>query len=69
MEDKRVVPTDKDLTLVCKDCGSAFIFTAGEQQFFADRFLSPPLRCPDCRQARRQRTHPPMASEQGVRQW
>ena len=25
-----------DETLVCKDCGNEFVFTAGEQQFYAE---------------------------------
>ena len=27
----------KDKTLVCRDCGNNFTFTAGEQQFYAER--------------------------------
>ena len=41
-------------TLVCKDCGQEFIFTAGEQEFYAERgFQNEPQRCKDCRQARK----------------
>ena len=25
----------EDKTLVCKDCGNEFVFTAGEQEFYA----------------------------------
>lgn len=25
----------EDKTLVCKDCGAEFVFTAGEQEFYA----------------------------------
>ena len=25
----------QDKTLVCKDCGAEFVFTVGEQQFYA----------------------------------
>ncbi len=43
-----------DKTLTCRDCGRAFIFTRGEQEFYASRgFTNEPGRCPDCRQARR----------------
>jgi CxxC-x17-CxxC domain-containing protein len=42
-----------DTTLTCRDCGQAFTFTAGEQDFYASRGFSEPTRCPDCRQARR----------------
>jgi len=48
------VYTDK--TLTCRDCGASFIFTAGEQEFFASRgFTNEPSRCPECRAARRAR--------------
>ena len=41
-----------DKTLTCRDCGRAFTFTAGEQEFYASRgFTNEPGRCPDCRAA------------------
>ena len=44
--------TDEQLT--CTDCGAVFVFTAGEQQFFATKgFQNKPNRCPDCRTARK----------------
>ncbi|HYU19519.1 MAG TPA: zinc-ribbon domain containing protein [Chloroflexota bacterium] len=43
-----------DKALTCRDCQQAFVFTAGEQEFFASRgFTNEPSRCPDCRAARR----------------
>lgn len=46
----------QDKTLVCKDCGKEFVFTAGEQEFFAEKgFENEPVRCPDCRHAKKQR--------------
>jgi CxxC-x17-CxxC domain-containing protein len=42
-----------DTTLTCRDCGQAFTFTAGEQDFYASRGFSEPSRCPDCRAARK----------------
>ena len=45
----------EDKTLVCRGCGNEFVFTASEQQFFADKgFQNEPGRCPACRAARRQ---------------
>ena len=45
----------EDKTLVCKDCGKEFIFTAGEQEFYAEKgFQNEPLRCKDCRIAKKQ---------------
>jgi CxxC-x17-CxxC domain-containing protein len=44
--------TDERLT--CIDCGTEFVFTAGEQQFFATKgFANKPNRCADCRTARK----------------
>jgi CxxC-x17-CxxC domain-containing protein len=42
-----------DTTLTCRDCGQAFTFTSGEQDFYAARGYSEPGRCPDCRAARK----------------
>jgi len=43
-----------DKTLVCRDCGRQFPFTAGEQEFYASRgFDNEPSRCPECRAARK----------------
>jgi len=44
----------QDKTLVCRDCGKEFIFTAGEQEFYLSRGLeSEPTRCRECRAVRR----------------
>ena len=44
----------QDRTLTCADCGQAFTFTAGEQEFHASKgFTNDPKRCPTCRQNRR----------------
>jgi CxxC-x17-CxxC domain-containing protein len=43
-----------DKTIVCRDCGTEFTFTAGEQEFYASKgFVNEPTRCPSCRQARK----------------
>ncbi len=43
-----------DKTIVCKDCGQEFTFTANEQEFFADKgFTNEPQRCKSCRDARK----------------
>lgn len=45
-----------DKTLTCRDCGTTFVFTTGEQEFFASKgFTNEPSRCPECRTARRNR--------------
>lgn len=44
-----------DKTLTCRDCGTQFVFTAGEQEFYAQKgFTNEPSRCPSCRQSRKQ---------------
>jgi CxxC-x17-CxxC domain-containing protein len=42
-----------DTTLTCRDCSQTFTFTSGEQDFYASRGFSEPVRCPDCRAARK----------------
>jgi CxxC-x17-CxxC domain-containing protein len=45
----------EDQTIICSDCGQEFVFTAGEQQFYAERgFEHPPKRCKPCRAQRKQ---------------
>ncbi len=45
----------QDKTLICSDCGAEFVFTAGEQEFFANKgFTNEPRRCGSCRSARKQ---------------
>ena len=52
-----------DKTLTCAECGSSFVFTAGEQEFYASRgFTNEPRRCPTCRQSRRSESYGPRAS-------
>ena len=44
----------QDRVLTCRDCSREFIFTGGEQEFYASKGLqNDPVRCPDCRQARK----------------
>lgn len=44
----------EDKSLVCRDCTSTFVFTAGEQGFYLEKgLLNEPQRCPDCRANRR----------------
>ncbi len=44
----------EDKTLKCRECDEDFVFTAGEQGFYAEKgLLNEPQRCPACRQKRR----------------
>jgi CxxC-x17-CxxC domain-containing protein len=46
----------QDRVLTCMDCGSEIIWTAGEQQFFADKnFKNEPKRCKACKGKRASR--------------
>ena len=50
----------EDKTLTCKDCGGSFVFTAGEQEFYASRgFQNEPQRCKDCRDKRKTASRAP----------
>lgn len=56
----------QDKVLTCRDCGSTFTFTVGEQEFYAQkRLMNEPTRCPACRAARKNRAdRRPDGSEQ-----
>ncbi len=44
----------EDKTLKCVECGKDFIFTAGEQEFYAEKeYKNEPKRCKECRTARK----------------
>ena len=46
----------QDKTLKCVDCGTDFVWTAGEQLFFADKnFKNEPKRCKACKAKRASR--------------
>jgi CxxC-x17-CxxC domain-containing protein len=43
----------QDKVLKCAECGTEFVFTAGEQAFFADKgFRHEPKRCKNCKSTR-----------------
>ena len=47
----------EDKTIVCKDCHKEFVFTAGEQEFYAEKgFTNEPQRCKACREAKKRST-------------
>lgn len=40
-----------NITLICKDCGKEFIFSANDQKFYAKQgFVNAPARCKSCRE-------------------
>jgi Probable zinc-ribbon domain len=47
------VSTYQDKELTCADCGKKFLWSAKDQEFFAERGFNEPKRCKDCRQAKK----------------
>ena len=57
----------EDKTLVCKECGQEFVFTAGEQEFYAERgFQNEPQRCKACRDKRKNANRAPKEYHEAV---
>lgn len=49
----------EDRILKCGECNQDFVFTAGEQEFYAQRgFSQDPKRCKNCREQRKSRSRP-----------
>lgn len=42
-----------DQEIQCRDCSDKFVFTSGEQSFFAEKEFSAPVRCKPCRDKRK----------------
>ena len=56
-----------DKVLKCSECGAEFVFTAGEQMFFADKgFKNEPKRCKACKAKRAARPAGPSMSRERV---
>src|SRR5258708_15221052 len=54
IQKSREIMSLSDQTLYCRDCNSEFVFTIGEQEFYASHNLTnAPTRCPSCRAARK----------------
>lgn len=49
-----VVPSDADITLDCIGCGTSFVFSVGEQQFYAQKGFMKPKRCKTCQARKRE---------------
>ncbi|GAB6153877.1 zinc-ribbon domain containing protein [Desulfosporosinus burensis] len=46
-----------DKILTCRDCGQEFVFSASEQEFYAEKgFTNEPGRCAECRAAKKAQT-------------
>ena len=44
----------EDKNLTCKDCGNEFVFSAGEQEFYAGKNFPDPMRCSECRKIKKE---------------
>ena len=56
----------QDKVLTCVDCGTEFVFTAGEQVFFHDKqFRNEPRRCRACKAKRTSEAAPIPRSNPG----
>lgn len=42
-----------DQMLECQDCAKQFVWTEGEQRFYAQNAFTSPRRCKPCREAKR----------------
>lgn len=45
----------ENIKLVCKDCKKEFDFTVGEQRFYEEKGFASPIRCKECRDAKKAR--------------
>lgn len=55
----RSVIAYQDQTIICRDCGKSFIFTARDQEFFALKgFTNAPTRCRECRLKKKAQADP-----------
>lgn len=61
-----IIPPFQDVEILCCDCGSPFIFTAAEQDFFYDRHLQARKRCKKCTDIRHRR-YPPIGFDVDLR--
>mgnify|MGYP000281030221 CR=1 FL=1 len=41
--------------IMCKDCGKEFMFIVGEQEFYKEKGFNDPVRCKECRVAKKER--------------
>ena len=58
----------QDREIACRECGTSFTFTSGEQAFYRDRgFTNEPTRCPNCRSSRRSGRRTQRGEDEGSR--
>jgi len=47
-----------DQQIMCGDCRQTFVWSEGEQKFYADSNFTPPKRCKPCRDKRKAQRKP-----------
>ncbi len=52
-EERPKKPLFEDMDLTCCDCTNCFVFTGKDQAFFTKNDWKAPTRCPECREARK----------------
>ncbi len=52
-EERPKKPRFEDMDLTCSACTNCFVFTGEEQFFFKKRDWKTPVRCPECREAKK----------------
>jgi hypothetical protein len=52
-EAERLARLPPEIILDCRDCSEGFPFSGDDQERFAENGWAHPIRCPDCRQARK----------------
>jgi ssDNA-binding Zn-finger/Zn-ribbon topoisomerase 1 len=59
-----------DKILVCRDCNAEFVFSENEQAFYKEKgFENEPVRCPECRKARKQQRNSYGSNRNSNRSW
>ena len=55
----------EDKNIMCRDCGTTFVFSVRDQQFYAEKgFENEPQRCRDCRTLRKTQRSAPGAQRE-----
>lgn len=52
-ECERKIIFEADKEIICKDCGKEFVLTVAEQKWYKEKGFNDPVRCKECRQARK----------------
>jgi hypothetical protein len=46
-------PATQSKIIICATCGDEFVFSPGEQRYYAQKGYTPPRHCASCRKTRR----------------